>query len=175
MPILELPSFKSLERLVTLIRNEKPELLATCRHLVLGPGLSSLLLEEPAEPEAVELASFLRLLRRHALDLLPLGRELVAGSDAAEQAFAELAVDELLRSSTWEHPTQILDRPRPELEALLRACQARRKRARGQRRAEIDEAIFKVDRAVRIESSARKRRQRLHRRPRRLSRRSTKK
>ena len=163
MPILELPSFDRLERLFAVVAAEAPELLPACRSLVLGPRLGALVLPEPP-PGGEELASLLRLLRRQAPELLALGRELVETADAGETALIELCVDKLLQSSDWQHPTQVLERPRPDFEKLLAACRARRKRLRGRRRVEIEAMIEKVERAVRIEAAARQRRQRQRRR-----------
>jgi hypothetical protein len=162
MPSFEFPPFVYLERLLTLVAEDAPALLPGCRWLVLGPELGNLVLPEP-QPTADEMADLMRLLQRRALDLLPLSRELIEVSDHGEAALLEICVDRLLLSSSWEHPTQVLERPRPDFTKLLGACEARLKRSRKPERAAIEAMTAKVERAVRIQKSAAERRQRMQR------------
>ena len=160
MLILELPPFQRLERLLDLVANEAPALLPGCRRLVLGPRLGSLVLPE-IEPSTSELTALLRMLENRAPELLPLGRQLVRSSDDGETAFLELCVDRLLARADWEHPTQVLDRPRPNLERLLEVCRARQLRSGGSEHARIGTVVTKVERAARIAEGAARRRQRM--------------
>lgn len=73
----------------------------------------------------------------------------------------ELHLDRLLDVDGWEHPTQVLERPRPDLEELLAVCQGRidntLEPAREHRLLAVRE---KLERAQRIAMNARKRRSR---------------
>jgi len=84
-------------------------------------------------------------------------------SDHGEAALLEICVDQLLQSPDWEHPTQVLERPRPDFKKLLETCEARLERSGEQGRAEAEAMTAKVERAVRIEASADERRQRMRR------------
>ena len=44
---------------------------------------------------------------------------MIEESDHGEAALLEICVDRLLRSPDWEHPTQVLERPRPDFKKLL--------------------------------------------------------
>ena len=76
----------------------------------------------------------------------------------------ELHLDRLVAQDGWEHPSQVLERPRPELDALLAACEQRiRHKPRSlppehARRLEL--VRTKLERAQRISQRARQRRMR---------------
>ena len=161
-----LPSLKVLKRLLYLVQSENPQLLPAFRWIALGPELAEIALNG-SEPSADDLAAILRLLQEKARDLLPLGRELMRDSTHGEAAELQLCVDQLLEHSNWEHPTEVLDRPRPDLGKLLAACQTRLKRSRGKKRAQVEAMVAKVERAVRIAEIARKRRERMLKKQRR--------
>lgn len=78
----------------------------------------------------------------------------------------ELHLDRLLETDGWEHPTQVLERPRPNLDELLSVCQGRIEKTQDplwqQRLRTIQE---KLERAQRIEVKARRRRGRRPPRP----------
>jgi hypothetical protein len=71
----------------------------------------------------------------------------------------ELHLDRLLEVNGWEHPTQVLERPRPEIEELLSVCQGRIENTleplHERRLLAVRE---KLERAQRIAVNARKRR-----------------
>jgi hypothetical protein len=74
----------------------------------------------------------------------------------------ELHLDRLVAVEGWEHPSQVLERPRPELDALLTACEQRiRKKPRGlppEQTRRLELVRNKLERAQRIAKSARQRR-----------------
>ncbi|MEE8523807.1 MAG: hypothetical protein V3T72_07725 [Thermoanaerobaculia bacterium] len=157
MPTLVVPRFELLERLFSLIAEENEALLPGCRWLVLGPKLGAIVAAEEA-PTLDELTALLRLLRRQTPDLQSLGGTLARNSEHGEDAVVELAVDRLLESSDWEHPTQMLERPRPDFGKLFAACRRRLAGAGPNERIEVTSVTAKVERAARIEESARARR-----------------
>lgn len=77
------------------------------------------------------------------------------------------ALDRLISVSRWEHPAEVLDRPRPSYGALLQACDERLPGAEGDRRERLEEARFKIARARRVEEAARRRRRQARRERRR--------
>ncbi len=160
MPFHRIPPHEVVDRLFALVGAESPGLLPACRWLLLGPRLAALVLPE-TRPSAAELTSLLRLLRDRDRSLLPLGRELVQLSEHGEAALLELCVDRLLEHSNWEHPTQVLEQPRPDFGKLLKICQARLRRSRGDNRGQVAAVTAKVERAARIADSARERRRRM--------------
>jgi len=73
----------------------------------------------------------------------------------------ELHLDRLLEVDGWEHPTQVLERPRPDLEELLTVCQGRIESTLDPLRVPRLLAVReKLERAQRIAVNARRRRQR---------------
>ena len=69
----------------------------------------------------------------------------------------ELQLDRLLEVDGWEHPTQVLERPRPSLEDLLEICEERllREPSGNPRLLHVRE---KLERAQKIAARARERR-----------------
>ena len=149
------------QTLFDVLSHHSPHLIPCCRWLALGDKLArALLVDHPGKPTKGELTELLELLSRQAPQLLPLARFLLSQSehgDAAEVSFQlGLLVD--AKGEHWQHPTQILDRPRANFESLLRACIERRQRARGKKRRHLMEVEEKLERATRIAESARRRR-----------------
>lgn len=73
----------------------------------------------------------------------------------------ELQLDRLVESESWEHPIQVLERPRPSLEDLIRVCDERIERSAAEgARARLVVVREKIERALRIADSARRRRNR---------------
>lgn len=163
MPLLEFPAFVLLERLLSRVESEDPDLLPVCRWLMLGPLLGKLILPE-SEPSAADLTSLLRLLRDQEPPLLAFGEDLARASEHREAAWLELCVDRLLEQDDWQHPTQVLERPRPDPDKLLGACQARLKQTGEPLRERVEAVTVKVERAARIEAAARETRERMRRR-----------
>lgn len=148
-------------QLVDLMRRceDGPEgALATCRRLLLGPELYVLLTGESHEPEIHQVVEWLRWLRRDAPSHLPWGLAAARLATEGSKVLIELHLDELLDAPTWSHPSQVLARPRPPLEALLEACVARLQQAEGDARQQLLEVREKLERSFRIDETARRRR-----------------
>ncbi len=163
MPLLEIPAFVLLEHLLSRVESADPGLLPVCRWLALGPQLGKLILPE-SEPSAADLTSLLRLLRDKEPPLLAFGEDLARASEHREAAWLELCVDRLLEQDGWQHPTQVLERPRPDLDHLLGTCRARLNQSAEPLRERIQAVTFKVERAARIDAAAREKRERMKRR-----------
>ena len=162
------PNSVELKTLFDFLGRKASELRSPCRWLSvaadLGDERASVILEGHSEPAtAAELTDLLRLLQRDAMELAPFGRWLARHSEHWQEARVELQLDLLIAADidSWEHPTQILERPRPNFEQLLEACVARRKAARGARLQLLERVEAKVARAARIAASARSRRERM--------------
>lgn len=163
------PSTAEFTKLFDLLARHAPELRPACRWLALVPVLGdrrTTVLLDARPPTAGELTRLLRLLERRSPDLLPTGYWLTESSEHAEAAWAELQLDRLLAADVeaWEHPSQILEWPRPDFARLLASCVERRKRARGARREHVSRVEAKLERAVRIADSAERRLARRRRR-----------
>jgi len=166
MPTLKLPRYQLLRRLFDLVAEAGGALLPCCRWLVHGPGLAAIL--GPDEPPTLEqVTALLRLLRSQAPELLETGLALVRKSEHGDDAYVEICVDLLLETPDWQHPTQVLEPPRPDFPRLLEASLARRRPSHVSSSTELDAVIEKLERAVRIAENARKRRARMDRGPRR--------
>ncbi len=149
-----------IEALVAHVRTEAPVLLAACRWLLVDPRLAPLILGRDARPpSAADLCRFLRLLRAappeaaaagHAL-LLARGR-LAAELDLALECLLAAAEDE------WRHPVEVLGRPCPDFAALHAASLERLEGPGGDRR-RLESVREKLERAIRLEASARRRRE----------------
>ncbi len=70
----------------------------------------------------------------------------------------EADLDRLVATPGWEHPASLLEPPRPELGELLAACRSRLETAAGGERQRLAEVEARLERAHRIEESARRRR-----------------
>ena len=161
------PTARELATLFDLLDREAPDLRPVCRWLIVGPELAAAILADHARPPtAAELTALMRLLDRRAPDLLAAGQWLVEGSEHAAAVRVELQLDRLVATDidAWEYPTQALEQPLADFEQLLAACAGRRKRARGARRRHLEQIEAKLERAVRIAATARRRRERMRRR-----------
>ncbi|MEE8526499.1 MAG: hypothetical protein V3T72_21400 [Thermoanaerobaculia bacterium] len=164
------PKTRDLKKLFELLAGEASQLRPVCRWLAVAADLGAertvVLLAGHARPGTVaELADLSRLLQREAPDLVRTGRWLVGHSEHLEDVHVELQLDLLVAADVdnWEHPTQVLERPRPDFEKLLAACAVRRKSAGGAEGDHLARVEAKVERAVRIAESARQRRERMRR------------
>ena len=158
------PTAGELSVLFDLLGREAPELIPICRWLIVGPELSAAILAEHCRPPtAAELTTLVRLLEHRAPDLVASGLWLVEVSEHTEAVQVELQLDRLIAADidAWEYPTQALDRPLPDFERMLAALILRRQRARGAKREHLERVEAKLERAVRISESARRRRQRM--------------
>ncbi len=157
-----------LRRWFGLVR-DRSDHLASSRYLVLGPELARLL--ELPEPSAAAVAELLRDLRDRDPEVLAYARYLARNFSPGREALLELRVDELVDATyEWHHPSQVLERPRPENRELLPICERRHQETGDDEREHVDTVTRKVARAARIDAEARLRRERL-RRGRRRSRR----
>ena len=160
MKTLALPPIDVLESWFELLPEDRPELLAPSRYLILGGEFAELLRLEPPDPEAV--AEVLRLLRDLAPEAFDCGRQLAEESPPGRRALLELAVDALVDCrGAWHHPSQVLDRPRPAYRELLPVCLERLRRAPDSEQPHVEEVTAKVQAAARISEEARQRRRRL--------------
>ncbi len=99
-----------IETLVQHVTAQAPDLLATCRWLLVDPRIAPLILGAAARPpSATDLARFLHLLRHAPPEVANAGHLLLAarGRLAAE---LDLALERLLAAAEdeWRHPTEIL-------------------------------------------------------------------
>lgn len=93
-------------------------------------------------------------------------QELKAAQQTQRQKTAEQVeqqLDQLVAANRWAHPVQVLERPRADLAALLRACHLRRIGAEGEGRRLLEVVEEKLERAVRIAEAARQRRKKVRR------------
>lgn len=158
------PNAEELTALFEILAREAAELRPACRWLIVGPEMATAILGQHARPPTVDdLTRLVRLLEDQAPELMPVGWWLVNASDHAEATQAEIQLDQLIAADldAWQHPTQVLDRPRPDFELLLTWCQSRRRQRRGSELERLAAIEAKLERAVRIEAIARRRRQRM--------------
>lgn len=159
MPIIFATSQGLIRRWFGLVR-DRPDHLATSRYLVLGPQIAALL--ELPEPSAATMTDLLRTLRGHDLSVLAHVQTLARDSSPGREALLELRVDELVDAThEWHHPSQVLDRPRPEYRELLPICERRCQEAGDGDREHVLDVTRKVAKAARISEEARLRRERL--------------
>ncbi len=138
-----------------------PELLPACRWLVLGGRLAPMIInQEGRVPEFGDLVRLLHVTGGQAPELEEMVRSMVAGNELGAEAAVEAGLDLLVEAdaSRWAHPVQVLSRPRPELGALLAGCVRRLEGAGDKVRERLESVRGKLERAVRIEDTARRRR-----------------
>lgn len=158
---LALPPQNILEQWFGLLPDDRPELLLASQYLVLGPDLAELIHSPPPAPEP--LVELLRFLRELAPAVLAYVRDLAEESPLGRHALLELVVDVLVAAEDgWRHPSQVLDRPRPEYRELLPICLERLRLADDAERPHLTDVTTKVETAARIAEEARLRRRRLH-------------
>ncbi len=140
---------------------KQPELLPACRWLALGRRLAPLILgQEWRVATLADLARLLRLVDGEAEQVEAAGWVLVAAADLGGEAQVAHGLDLLIEAdaSRWRHPAQVLRPPRPELGRLLAGCEARLEEAEGEARKRLEGVREKLERAVRLEERARRRR-----------------
>lgn len=166
---MERATTRDLQTLFDFLARKAPYLRPVCRWLAvaaeLGAERAAVVLLGHARPgTAAELLELLRLLQHKAPELYDTGRWLAEHSEIWQDAWVELQLDQLINADadSWNHPTQILERPRSEFDLLLASCVARRQSAQG---TEDDDRLAgveaKLERAVKIAESARLRRERM--------------
>lgn len=157
MPSIEAPHFRLL---LEHIDSVAPELLIICRWLACGPVMAPLILgQEINPPSADDLSRLAAQLETAPQEAAAGGRVLLA---AHSHLLAELdvALERLVAAPQWAHPTEILGRPCPDLTQLLAASATRLEWENGDRRQPLEAVHQKLERAVRLEAKARKRRDR---------------
>ncbi len=151
---------QQIEALVEHVTAHAPDLLAACRWLLVDPRLAPLILGRDARPpSAADLARFLRLLRGAPPEAAAAGHALlVARSRLAAEL--DLALERLLAEAEedWRHPAEILGRPCPDFAALHAASLHCVEAGNGDRR-RLDSVRDKLERAARLEATARRRRE----------------
>lgn len=160
------PTVRDLEVLFRLLDFHAPDLKAPCRWLVVGPDLAAVILGEHARPPEVEdLTRLMRLIKQEGPQIEDIGLWLVAESEQSAATHVELQLDQLIETEpdNWAHPIQVLERPRADFEALLRACKLRLLNAHGARRERLEGVLKKLETSVRIAISARRRRREMER------------
>ncbi len=148
-----------IEALVQHVIAHAPDLLATCRWLLVDPRLAPHLLGNQAgPPSAADLYRFLRLFRSAPPEVATAGHVLLAarGRLVAE---LDLALERLLAAAEdeWQHPAEILGRPCPSFARLYQASLDRPEAGNGSCR--HDSVREKLARAARLEATARRRRE----------------
>jgi hypothetical protein len=84
------------------------------------------------------------------------------GRDRAwTRAAIDRALDRLVETADWEHPSQVLDRPHPGYRILLALCRERLDDSEATGRDRLAEIRAKLERAVRIADEARERREKI--------------
>jgi hypothetical protein len=73
------------------------------------------------------------------------------------RADLDRALDQLVETAGWEHPSQVLDRPRPGYRTLLALCEVRIEDSEAPSRDRLTEVRDKLERSVRIADEARQR------------------
>ncbi len=137
-----------------------PDLLPTCRWLLVDPRLAPAILGDAASPpSSTDLARFLRLLRHAPPEAAAAGHALLTAR-ARLTAELDLALERLLAASEddWHHPTEILGRPCPDFARLHAALLERPESANGDRR-RFETVRDRLERAARLEATARRRRE----------------
>lgn len=130
-----------------------------CRRLLLGPEIYRTLAGTDDAPTTQEIVDWLRWLRDEDGRLLAWGMAAARLDATGSEILIELHLDELLMAEDWSHPSQVLVRPRPPWSLLLDACSARLEAnddaSAAMRLRPVQE---KLERAIRIEEKARRRR-----------------
>ncbi len=144
------------------VTTKAPDLLIACQWLACGPDFAPLILgEETPEPSPLDLAHLIRVMDTAPPEAHEAGRALFDANDRLV-AGVEVALERLLAAGEqeWSHPTEILGRPCRAFSRLLDGCHARLESANGERQPHLESVREKLERAVRIEAKARRRRAR---------------
>lgn len=158
-PIPEMSLPEGLSTLLNAASEEDAEGCAIGRRLLLGPEIHRLMGGEEAwEPSIEQVIGWLRRLRDGKSGLLPWALVAVRLDHRAPSILCQLDLDQLLAAQQWSHPSQVFLRPRPPLKPLLEACAARLEKAQGEERQSLLEVQEKLERAIRIEEVASRRR-----------------
>ncbi len=151
-----------IQDLLELLGDHAPELLPTCRYLILGPYLSEGLLGDHTCPPTVrDLIMLKRVVERHGPGMTGLLTSLVAASGRSPAVRVESQLDRLLEldPTQWRIPAATLDPPAATASDLLEACRLRMEQATDQDRGRLAVVAEKLERTVRFEAKARERRE----------------
>lgn len=157
------PSKTQMQHLLTFLEEQPVDFRPAVRWLMLGRHMAeSLMSEFVQEPDLDQLLQLMRLVKDQEPDLIDTATLLAASSPHAEALHVEVQLDMLVERNpdTWNHPVQILRRPRSPYGVLLAACRRRLKRSSSDDSVEfLKTAESKLLRAVELEEQARRRRQ----------------
>jgi hypothetical protein len=156
---LTLPQIDVLERWFGLVPSQRTDLLEAGHFLLVGPGLAQTLqLPQPSYDALLEHA---RLVRDNAPELLGDLRPILQDSGDGRDVLLDLAVDELLAApaDAWEHPSQVLERPRPAYADLVPFSERRLASFEGAKLDHANVVHGKLEKAAAIAESARRRRE----------------
>jgi hypothetical protein len=132
----------------------------TCRHSLVFAGrlLDFLAFNVPEIVPAIDRAQLALDTVFDALHALP---ESFPDSLSQDRAWTrsdlERALDQLVESAGWEHPSQALERPRPDYRTLLALCEVRLEDPEVPGRDRVVDVRDKLERSVRIADEARER------------------
>lgn len=146
--------------LVDHLAAEAPDLVGACRWLACGPSMAPLILgQDAAQPSDGELARLAASIETGPPEAAAAGRALLA-THGARASEVTIALSHLIAAGEeWSHPTQILGRPCVDFNLLHTACLERIEAAVGHRRRRLEGVRDKLERAVRLEVTAKRRRE----------------
>ena len=146
--------------LVDHLAEEAPDLVGACRWLACGPGMAPLILgQDAAQPSESELARLAASIETGPPEAAAAGRALLATHGARANEVAVALAHLIAAGDEWSHPTQILGRPCVDFTLLHTACLERIEVAVGHRRRRLEGVRERLERAVRLEAIARRRRE----------------
>ena len=159
------PSRAQMKRLLGLLEKQANDLVPTCRWLIVGRHLAETLDSDFCrEPSLDQLLQLMRWAKDQDPALIDSATLLAAASPHAEELHIEVQLDALVDPDpdAWNHPVQILARPRQPYPVLLAACRRRLGRAKDKGLKERLRTVEKkLRRTIELEEKARRRRQRM--------------
>ncbi len=137
-----------------------PDLVIVCRWLACGPGKAPLILgPDIEEPSRTDFSRLIGVLDKAPTEASDAGRALLAEhSRGLAELEGALALLIEARETEWAHPTEVLGRPCPDFAGLRDVCSHRLKSASGGRRQHLETVFEKLERAAKVEATARRRR-----------------
>lgn len=156
------PSKVQMQRLLEALEGQASDLIPTCRWLIVGRHLADVLGSDISpEPDLDQLLKFMRWVQHQEPQLIDTATLLAATSPLAEQLHIEVQLDALAARNpiAWNHPVQVLARPRSPYGVLLAACRRRLDVAALEDQERLLSVAGKLERAIELEERARRRRQ----------------
>lgn len=151
-----------MQRLLSFLEDQTTDFRPAVRWLMLGRTMAeSLMSDFVREPDLDQLLGLMRLIKNEEPELIDTVTLLAASSPHAEQLRIEVQLDFLVDRDpgAWNHPVQILLRPRSPYGVLLTACRGRLERSDADSAERLRSVESKLRRAVELEERARRRRQ----------------